>query len=108
MPLKDKIHNAWDVFSDEALASQDVHDIFRGDRYQFRQRWPEPACVLVNADSNGMHIATLFFALFVRPFRSLVKNSYVNIAMPPLFLSLQVKTFSVSWMRKKKQGCLTD
>ena len=42
-------------------------------------------CIPADADSDGLHIATLLCALFVRHFRSLVKGGHVYVAMPPLY-----------------------
>jgi len=41
--------------------------------------------VLADADSDGLHIATLLSALFVRHFPTLVRDGHVFVAMPPLF-----------------------
>ena len=42
-------------------------------------------CILADADSDGLHIATLLCALFLRHFRPLVANGHVFVAMPPLY-----------------------
>ncbi len=42
-------------------------------------------CILADADSDGLHIATLLCALFVRHFRTLVEKGHIYVAMPPLF-----------------------
>jgi topoisomerase-4 subunit B len=41
--------------------------------------------ILADADSDGLHIATLLSALFLRHFPSLVREGHVFVAMPPLF-----------------------
>jgi len=90
MPLRGKILNTWEVEHQQVLASQEVHDIsvamgidpgssdLSGLRYH-------KLCVLADADSDGLHIATLLSALFLRHFRSLVDAGHVYIAMPPLY-----------------------
>jgi|TARA_B110000879_G_scaffold167693_1_gene216869 topoisomerase-4 subunit B len=90
MPLRGKILNTWEVDSQEILGSQEVHDIsvalgvdpaledVDGLRYH-------KVCILADADSDGLHIATLLCALFVRHFRPLVAQGHVYVAMPPLF-----------------------
>jgi topoisomerase-4 subunit B len=90
MPLRGKILNTWEVDSGEILASQAVHDIaialgvdpgspnIDGLRYG-------KICILADADSDGLHIATLLCALFVKHFRPLVESGHVFVAMPPLF-----------------------
>ena len=90
MPLRGKILNTWEVDSSEILASQEVHDIsvalgidpaspdLTGLRYG-------KICILADADSDGLHIASLLIALFVKHFPSLVENGHVFVAMPPLY-----------------------
>ena len=90
MPLRGKILNTWEVDSSEILASQEVHDIavalgvdpgsadLGGLRYG-------KVCILADADSDGLHIATLLCALFVRHFRPLVAAGRVYVSMPPLY-----------------------
>ncbi|MCD6048172.1 MAG: parE [Gammaproteobacteria bacterium] len=90
MPLRGKILNTWEVGSHEILSSQEIHDIavaigvdpasedLSGLRYG-------KVCVLADADSDGLHIATLLCALFLKHFKKLVQEGHVFIAMPPLY-----------------------
>ena len=90
MPLRGKILNTWEVDSQEILGSQEVHDISvalgvdpaleNTDSLRYHK-----ICILADADSDGLHIATLLCALFVRHFRPLVSAGHVYVAMPPLF-----------------------
>ncbi|GIZ12845.1 DNA topoisomerase IV subunit B [Pseudomonas sp. NCCP-436] len=90
MPLRGKILNTWEVDGSEVLASQEVHDIAvaigidpgSSDLSQLRYG---KICILADADSDGLHIATLLCALFVRHFRPLVDAGHVYVAMPPLY-----------------------
>ncbi len=90
MPLRGKILNTWEVDSQEILGSQEVHDISVAlgvdpaleDAESLRYH---KICILADADSDGLHIATLLCALFVRHFRPLVALGHVYVAMPPLF-----------------------
>ena len=89
-PLRGKILNTWEVDGGEVLASQEVHDIAvaigvdpgASDLAQLRYG---KICILADADSDGLHIATLLCALFVRHFRPLVEAGHVYVAMPPLY-----------------------
>jgi topoisomerase IV subunit B len=90
MPLRGKILNTWEVSVDQVLASQEVHDIsvaigvepgspdLSGLRYG-------KICILADADSDGLHIATLLCALFLRHFQPLVEGGHVYVAKPPLY-----------------------
>lgn len=90
MPLRGKILNTWEIDSAEILASQEVHDISvalgidPGDTRLENLRYHK-VCILADADSDGLHIATLLCALFLRHFRELVLAGHVYVAMPPLF-----------------------
>ena len=90
MPLRGKIMNTWEVDPAEVLGSQEIHDIavalgiepgsddLGGLRYG-------KVCILADADSDGLHIATLLCALFLRHFPALVRGGHVYVAMPPLY-----------------------
>ncbi|KGO97944.1 DNA topoisomerase IV subunit B [Novilysobacter defluvii] len=90
LPLRGKILNTWEVASGSVLASQEVHDLavaigcdpgkddLSGLRYG-------KVIILADADSDGLHIATLLTALFLQHFPALVRAGHVFVAMPPLF-----------------------
>jgi topoisomerase-4 subunit B len=90
MPLRGKILNTWEVDSAEILASQEVHDISvaigmdPGSEDLSELRYHK-ICILADADSDGLHIATLLCALFVKHFPILVKSGHIFVAMPPLY-----------------------
>lgn len=111
MPLRGKILNTWEVDSSEILASQEVHDIsvaigldpgsddLSGLRYG-------KICVLADADSDGLHIATLLCALFVKHFKALVNAGHVYIAMPPLYRIDIGKQVYYALDEEERQGVL--
>jgi topoisomerase-4 subunit B len=90
LPLRGKILNTWEVESSGVLASNEVHDLavaigcdpgstdISGLRYG-------KIIVLADADSDGLHIATLLSALFLKHFPALVDGGHIFVAMPPLF-----------------------
>ncbi|MBS0516219.1 MAG: DNA topoisomerase IV subunit B [Proteobacteria bacterium] len=90
LPLRGKILNTWEVDSGQVLASEEVHNLaiaigcdpgkddISGLRYG-------KVVILADADSDGLHIATLLSALFVKHFPQLVREGHVFVAMPPLF-----------------------
>jgi topoisomerase-4 subunit B len=90
MPLRGKILNTWEVEPADVLSSQEVHDITvaigvePGSDHIAELRY-DKVCILADADSDGMHIATLLCALFLRHFRPLVLAGHVYVAMPPLY-----------------------
>ncbi len=90
LPLRGKIMNTWEVEQGELLGSQEVHNISLalgidpGDDDLGRLRYHK-VCILADADSDGLHIATLICALFARHFPALVRAGHVFVAMPPLY-----------------------
>ncbi len=90
MPLRGKILNSWEVDSSQVLASQEIHDIsvalgIDPDNEDISALRYGKVCILADADSDGLHIATLLCALFVKHFRALVNAGHVYVAMPPLY-----------------------
>ena len=90
LPLRGKILNTWELDAETALGSQEVHDIAQaigaapGDPDLSGLRYKK-VCILADADSDGLHIATLLCALFLKHFPDLVKEGHVYVAMPPLY-----------------------
>ncbi len=111
MPLRGKILNTWEVDSQDILGSQEVHDVsvalgidpasdnLEGLRYH-------KICILADADSDGLHIATLICALFVRHFRPMVAAGHVYVAMPPLYRIDVGKDVYYALDEGEKQGVL--
>ena len=90
LPLRGKILNTWEVASDQVLASTEIHDIavalgIDPDNEDLSQLRYGKVCILADADSDGLHIATLLCALFLRHFPKLVQDGHVYVAMPPLY-----------------------
>ncbi len=90
MPLRGKILNTWDLESEEIIKSQEIKNLStaigvlpgNGDISSLRYG---KICILADADSDGLHIATLLCALFLRHFKPLVNEGRIFIAMPPLY-----------------------
>ncbi len=90
MPLRGKIQNTWEVESDVVLSSDEISNIasaigvdpgsedISGLRYG-------KICILADADSDGLHIASLLTCLFVKHFYPVVESGHLYMAMPPLY-----------------------
>jgi topoisomerase-4 subunit B len=90
LPLRGKILNSWEEESGTILQSREIHDIavaigvdpgssdLSGLRYGKN-------IILADADSDGLHIATLLCGLFLKHFRPLVEAGKIYVAMPPLY-----------------------
>ena len=90
MPLRGKILNTWDLESSEIIKSAEIKDISTaigvnpGSPNIESLRYGK-ICILADADSDGLHIATLLCALFLRHYKPLVLSGHIYVAMPPLF-----------------------
>ena len=90
MPLRGKILNTWELESEEIIKSQEIKNlstaigVLPGNNELSGLRYGK-ICILADADSDGLHIATLLCALFLRHYKSLVKDGRIFIAMPPLY-----------------------
>ncbi|MBQ4245984.1 MAG: DNA topoisomerase IV subunit B [Succinivibrio sp.] len=90
LPLRGKILNTWEVSAAKALESEEIRavsvaigiepdsDSLEGLRYN-------KICILADADCDGLHIATLLCALFVKHFTRLVREGHIYVACPPLY-----------------------
>ena len=111
LPLRGKILNTWEVSSDQVLASQEIHDIavalgIDPDNDDLSQLRYGKICILADADSDGLHIATLLCALFLRHFPNLVQQGHVYVAMPPLYRIDLAKEVFYALDEGEKEGIL--
>ena len=109
MPLRGKILNTWETDPAQVLQSQEVHDLAiaigvdPGSDDLSKLRYGK-VIILADADSDGLHIATLLSALFLKHFRPLVEAGRVFVAMPPLFrIDVGKQTF-YALDREERQG----
>ena len=90
MPLRGKILNTWDLESTEIIKSQEIKNlstaigVLPGNADLSGLRYGK-ICILADADSDGLHIATLLCALFLRHYKPLVQEGRIYISMPPLY-----------------------
>lgn len=90
LPLRGKILNTWEINHTKILDSKEVKDISLSIGVQpgsddlSNLRYGK-ICILADADSDGLHIATLLTALFLKHFKPLIKNNHIYISKPPLF-----------------------
>ena len=90
MPLRGKILNTWDLESSEIIKSQEIKNlstaigVLPGNSDLSSLRYGK-ICILADADSDGLHIATLLCALFLRHYKPLVQEGRIYISMPPLY-----------------------
>ncbi len=90
MPLRGKILNTWELESTEIIKSQEIKNlstaigVLPGNPDISMLRYGK-ICILADADSDGLHIATLLCALFLQHYKPLVKEGRIYVSMPPLY-----------------------
>jgi topoisomerase-4 subunit B len=90
LPLRGKILNSWEKDAPTIMSSKEIGDIATaigvdpGSDDLSELRYGK-ICVLADADSDGLHIGTLFVALMLAHFPALVEKGHIYVAMPPLY-----------------------
>ena len=91
LPLRGKVLNAEQASSDKVAGNKELQDIASAlgcglgtDVDLSRLRYGK-VFLLMDADSDGHHIATLLLTFFYRHLRPLIKGGHVYIAQPPLY-----------------------
>ena len=93
------------------MGSEEVHNIavalgIDPDSDDLSQLRYGKVCILADADSDGLHIATLLCALFLRHFPKLVQQGHVYVAMPPLYRIDLGKEVFYALDESEKEGIL--
>ena len=90
LPLRGKVLNTWEVALDQALESEEIRNVVAalgvapGSDSLGGLHYGK-VCILADADADGLHIATLLCAFFLRHMDRLVADGRVHVAMPPLY-----------------------
>ncbi len=91
LPLRGKVLNAEQATPKKILKNEELSNVvtalgcgmgrdFREDRLRYNR-----IILLMDADSDGHHIATLLLTFFYKTMQALIERGYVYIAMPPLY-----------------------
>jgi len=91
LPLRGKVLNAEQASGQKLLANKELQDIVSalgcgmGDDMNLEKLRYGKVFLLMDADADGHHIATLLLTFFFRYMRPLVDNGHVFLAQPPLY-----------------------
>ena len=91
LPLKGKVLNTEQANSQKLLANKELQDIVSalgcgmGETLDISKLRYGKIFLLMDADSDGHHIATLLMTFFFRHMRQLIDAGHVYIGQPPLF-----------------------
>ena len=91
LPLRGVVLNSEDLPTARVLANRELNDLVTaigtgaGDKFHYDGLRYGKIILLMDADADGHHIATLLLAFFFRHMNQLVKNGHVYLAQPPLY-----------------------
>src|SRR5262245_24358898 len=91
LPLRGKILNSEGLATLKALGNQELNDLVSaigtgaGDKFNLNGLRYGKIILLMDADADGHHIATLLLAFFFRHMPELIRKGHVYIAQPPLY-----------------------
>jgi DNA gyrase subunit B len=91
LPLRGKVLNAEQASTSKVLGNKELQDIvsalgcgFGADFDESKLRYGR-VFLLMDADSDGQHIATLLLTFFYRHLQGLIRGGHVYLAQPPLY-----------------------
>lgn len=91
LPVRGKVLNAEQATITKVLENKELNDIVRalgcgiGDKFGLEGLRYHKIILLMDADSDGDHIATLMLTFFFRYLPGLIRAGHVFIAKPPLY-----------------------
>jgi DNA gyrase subunit B len=91
LPLRGKILNAEGLALNKVLANAELNDLVSaigtgaGEKFDLSGLRYGKIILLMDADADGHHIATLLLAFFFRHMTELIRKGHVYIAQPPLY-----------------------
>ena len=110
LPLRGKILNVEKAAQDRAFESQEVRNIYTAlgvtvaqedengeKRMDLSKLRYHKVIIMTDADVDGSHIACLILTFFFRYMFDLIKNGYVYLATPPLYLVKRGKEEVYCW-----------
>lgn len=91
LPLRGKVLNAEQATQAKVMANKELQDIVSalgcgiGETFNPTKLRYHKIILLMDADSDGHHIATLLLTFFFRYLKPLIEEGYVYLAQPPLY-----------------------
>ncbi len=91
LPLRGKVLNAERASEAQVLNNKELQNIVSalgcgiGKGFDIRKLRYGRVFLLMDADADGHHIATLLLTFFYRKMPSLIRNGHIYLAMPPLY-----------------------
>ncbi|MCR5003309.1 MAG: DNA topoisomerase (ATP-hydrolyzing) subunit B [Bacteroidales bacterium] len=115
LPLRGKILNVEKAAGDRAFDSDEIRNIYTalgvtvakedesGEKHMDLSRLRyHKVIIMTDADVDGSHIACLILTFFFRYMFDLIKNGYVYLATPPLYLVKKGKEEVYCWTEQQR------
>ncbi|MBQ2521310.1 MAG: DNA topoisomerase (ATP-hydrolyzing) subunit B [Bacteroidales bacterium] len=116
LPLRGKILNVEKAADGRAFDSQEIQNIYTalgvrvaqedesGEKHMDLSRLRyHKVVIMTDADVDGSHIACLILTFFFRYMFDLIKNGYVYLATPPLYLVKKGKEEIYCWTEEQRE-----
>jgi len=116
LPLRGKILNVEKAAEGRAFDSQEIQNIYTalgvrvaqedetGEKHMDLSRLRyHKVVIMTDADVDGSHIACLILTFFFRYMLDLIKNGYVYLATPPLYLVKKGKEEIYCWTEEQRE-----
>ena len=115
LPLRGKILNVEKAAEDRAFDSEEIRNIYTAlgvtvaqedengeKRMDLSKLRYHKVIIMTDADVDGSHIATLILTFFFRYMLDLIRNGYVYLATPPLYLVKKGKEEIYCWTDEQR------
>ncbi|GET21212.1 DNA topoisomerase (ATP-hydrolyzing) subunit B [Prolixibacter denitrificans] len=119
LPLRGKILNVEKAMSHKVFESEEIRNIYTAlgitvgteedqkalniDKLRYHK-----IVIMTDADVDGSHIATLIMTFFFRYMQDLIRNGYVYIATPPLYLVRKGKKETYCWTEQQRIALINE
>ena len=116
LPLRGKILNVEKAVDGRAFESQEIQNIYTalgvkvavedetGEKHMDLSKLRyHKVVIMTDADVDGSHIACLILTFFFRYMLDLIKNGYVYLATPPLYLVKKGKEEVYCWTEEQRE-----
>lgn len=119
LPLRGKILNVEKAMEHKMLESEQIRNIYTAlgvtigteedaKALNMSKLRYHKVVIMTDADVDGSHITTLILTFFFRHMQDLIKNGYVYIATPPLFLIKKGKTERYCWTDEQMKEAVNE
>ncbi|HCP44895.1 MAG TPA: DNA topoisomerase IV subunit B [Deltaproteobacteria bacterium] len=112
LPLRGKVLNAEQANLSKVLANKELNDVVKalgcgmGDHFDISRLRYHRIILLMDADSDGHHIATLLLTFLYRYLPELINSGHVYLAQPPLFRIIAGKQTQWALTEREKERIL--